>query len=145
MSLMLAIKAFFKAFKDPASAEEFLLGKKEQKASEDFIMLAKLQQQGRLIDFFQEEISGYQDSDVGMCVRKIHHDCKKVLEEMIALEPIIAAEEGALYNVEPGYDPRSVKVVGNAGGAPPFKGIVRHKGWKAKGGAVLQPAEVEIR
>lgn len=141
---MIAIKAFFKALKDPIAGEDFLLGKEpESNKTLDLSLLAKLQQQGRLIDFFQEEISGYQDSDVGVCVRKIHQDCKKVLHETIVLEPIVKEAEGDKVTIQPGYDPRSVKVVGNAAGAPPFTGTVRHKGWKA-GEMVLQPAEIEI-
>jgi len=138
MRLMIALRSFFKAWKDPAAGEKFLAPREE-----NLSILAKLQQEGRLVDFFQEEISGYQDADIGLCVRKIHQDCNKVLKE-IAIAPVVPADEGASFTVPSGYDPVSIKVIGNAAGSPPFTGVVRHKGWTAQK-FVLQPAEIEIR
>jgi hypothetical protein len=136
MSFMTALKSFFKALKDPAAGEKFLAGGRD----DSLRLLAKMQQEGRLIDFFQEEISGYQDADIGLCVRKIHQDCRKILN----VAPIVNQDEGLSYTVEPGYDPEHIKVVGKASGKPPFAGIVRHKGWRS-GEAVLQPAEIEVK
>jgi hypothetical protein len=57
--------------------------------------------------------------------------------------------------VDAGSDATRVKVVGNVAGAPPFRGVLRHRGWDATrldlpplpaiGRSVLAPAEVEIQ
>lgn len=161
MSFKLAIQAFFKALKKPQEARKFVEGealpppKREEPKREDskaagLEILAQLQQKGRLIDFFKEEIVSYADADIGSCVRKIHEDCSKTLEEMVAIRPVLEEKEGASYTVPQGYDPKAIKVVGNAAGAPPFKGTVRHSGWKATkagkdGLSVIYPAEIEVR
>lgn len=161
MSFKLAIQAFFKALKKPEEARKFVEGgvsacqqkvelNKEDSKAGSFEMLALLQQKGRLIDFFQEEIVSYPDADIGSCVRKIHEDCRKTLEEAVAIRPVLQEKEGTSYTVPQGYDARAIKVVGNAAGAPPFQGIVRHCGWKAtKAGkdshTVIYPAEIEVR
>lgn len=155
MSFTLAIKAFFKALKNPKDAEAFISGhapaQEKNEAPKDcrLEVLALLQEKGRLVDFFQEEIASYPDADIGSCVRKIHEDCRKTLEETVALRPVVEEKEGAPFTVQPGYDPRAIKIVGNAAGAPPFKGIVRHSGWRAtkpgKEAFVIYPAEIEVR
>ena len=48
-----------------------------------------------------------------------------------------------------------MKVVGNAAGSPPFRGVLRHRGWEATrldlpplpatGRTILAPAEVEVQ
>ena len=131
MSFKMAVKSFFKALKDPVFAEKFLCHN-EQKPSIDLSLLVKLQHKGRLVDFFEEDISGYQNEDIGLCVRKIHEDCQKVLRETLTLEPVVPVDEGKTYTVEAGYDPKSVKLSGNVIGSPSFQGVVRHRGWKSR-------------
>jgi hypothetical protein len=58
--------------------------------------------------------------------------------------------------VEQGFDSRAIQLTGNVKGNPPFKGILRHRGWRAvkvqipqltsqeEGNNVLAPAEIEI-
>ena len=56
--------------------------------------------------------------------------------------------------MERGTDPARVKVVGNVAGSPPFRGVLRHRGWEATrvelpplpatGRTVVAPAEVEV-
>ncbi|CRX37983.1 DUF2760 domain-containing protein [Estrella lausannensis] len=161
MSFKLAIQAFFKALKKPEEAKKFVEGqpqvcqprvelKKDESKPGSLEMLALLQQKGRLVDFLQEEIVSYPDADIGSCVRKIHEDCRKTLEEAVAIRPVLQEKEGSSYTVPQGYDARAIKVVGNAAGHPPFQGIVRHSGWKATkagvdGLAVIYPAEIEVR
>jgi hypothetical protein len=50
-------------------------------------------------------------------------------------------------------DPASIKVVGAVSGAPPFRGVLRHRGWRATrvdlpplppGRTIVAPAEVEL-
>jgi len=68
---------------------------------------------------------------------------------------VIDRSEGEEIQVEPGFDPDAIKLTGNVTGEPPFKGILRHKGWRTRklellalsGGQdarIIAPAEVEI-
>ena len=119
-------------------------------------MLINLQRNGRLIDFLQEDLSQYEDAQIGAAVRNIHSDCKKTLKEHIVLEPVLKEEEGQEVTVPEGFDPQAIQLAGNVKGDPPFHGILRHKGWRAAkvklpkltpGGEnnnVVAPAEVEI-
>ena len=119
-------------------------------------MLALLQRDGRLIDFFTEDIAGYQDAQIGAAVRDVHENCRRVLEHYLKLEPIISSEEGEAVTVQPGFDPAAIKLVGHVTGKPPLRGLLRHRGWRAAhvtlpplpdgaGRTVVAPAEVEIQ
>lgn len=120
-------------------------------------LLALLQRDGRLVDFLSEDITPYQDAQVGAAVREMHANCRKSLEQYVRLEPIMAGEEDGPVTVEQGFDPASVKVVGNVTGRPPLRGLLRHRGWRVAevnlpslppqgaGRAVVAPAEVEIQ
>lgn len=118
-------------------------------------LLALLQQEGRLIDFLEEDIDGYSDSQVGAAVRAIHSGCRKALRERLRIERIRPEEDGAAVRIEPGFDATEVRLTGNVHGKPPFEGTVQHGGWRAADvrlpepaagddAAVLAPAEVEI-
>lgn len=117
-------------------------------------LLATLQEEGRLVDFLQEEIAPYTDEQIGAAVRGIHEPCRKALRSCVALEPVLRGGEGETITVQAGFDPTSVRLVGNVTGAPPFQGVLRHAGWKVTavtiptrtGGneKVLAPAEVEL-
>jgi hypothetical protein len=118
-------------------------------------LLALLQQEGRLVDFLEEDISAYDDAQVGAAVRAIHSGCRKALHERVRLERVYAAEDGATVSVESGFDPAAVRVSGNVSGTPPFRGTLQHGGWraasvnlpKASGSGdprIIAPAEVEI-
>lgn len=119
-------------------------------------MLALLQREGRLIDFFSEDLTPYPDAQVGAAVRELHAGCRKALEQYMTLEPIIEGEEDTSVTVEAGFDPAAVKLVGNVAGQPPLRGLLRHRGWRATrlnlpplapqgtGRAIVAPAEIEI-
>ena len=120
-------------------------------------MLALLQREGRLIDFFSEDLTPYPDAQVGAAVREMHAGCRKALEQYVTLEPIISeGEEDGPVTVPAGFDPASVKLVGNVTGQPPLRGLLRHRGWRAtevelpplapqeSARAIVAPAEVEI-
>jgi hypothetical protein len=119
-------------------------------------MLALLQRDGRLIDFFTEDIAPYQDAQVGAAVRELHANCRKALEQYVKLEPILAGEEDRPITVDEGFDPASVKLVGNVTGQLPLRGVLRHRGWRVteiklpplasqeSGRTIVAPAEVEI-
>ena len=161
--LMVAIKAFIKAWKYPEKGESFLqdvkskgsFEKKEPYHPSHLQLLSLLQQSGRFIDFIQEDISTYNDAQVGAAVRQIHLDCKKMLDEYVAIKPALSEEEGSSITIQAGFDPALIKLVGNLSKEPPFEGTIRHKGWIAsrqslpkKSGSssnVLQAAEIEIK
>jgi uncharacterized protein DUF2760 len=118
-------------------------------------LLALLQREGRLVDFLTEEITGYDDADIGAAVRDIHKGCKKVLAEHFGVEPVLDAEENEAVTVDSGFDPARIRLVGNVSGAPPFKGTLKHHGWRAAkvslpalsdgmDPTIVAPAEVEL-
>jgi hypothetical protein len=117
--------------------------------------LALFQREGRLIDFLNEDIQGYDDAQVGAAVREIHRKCHDALREHLELEPVLSQEEGATVEVPPGFDPSAVQLTGNVTGQPPFRGTLLHRGWRVKqiklapppegqDPLVLQAAEVQL-
>lgn len=119
-------------------------------------MLTILQRQGRFIDFLQEDLAAYSDEQVGAAVRNVHQGCKEALAQHLELKPIMSQEEGAQVTVQPGFDLQSIRLSGNVSGNPPFKGILRHHGWRVvrvdlpkpvreqEKDWVVAPAEVEV-
>jgi hypothetical protein len=117
-------------------------------------MLALLQRDGRLIDFLMEDLASYPDAQVGAAVRDVHAGCRQCLTRYVTLEPVMDEEEGRTVTVARGEDAARIKVVGNVAGAPPFRGMLRHKGWEAtrvelpplatSGRTIVAPAEVEV-
>ena len=118
-------------------------------------LLSLLQKEGRFIDFLQEEIDGYDDAQIGAAVRNIHRDCRRVLAEYIALQPVLSGDEDSPITVEAGFDAAQIRLIGNVTGRPPFNGVLRHHGWQAtavnlpqvqteSAHRVVAPAEVEL-
>jgi hypothetical protein len=118
-------------------------------------LLSILQREGRLVDFFLEEIDGYTDEQVGAAVRDIHRNCRKALRDHLVLEPVVPEAEGVAVTVPSGFDPSAIRVTGNVTGSPPFTGTLRHHGWRVKelkitpppagqDEFVVHPAEVEL-
>ena len=69
--------------------------------------------------------------------------------------PVMDRLEGDRVVVDAGYDPSCVRVSGNVVGDPPYRGALRHRGWRVsqinltprpegQDAAVVAPAEVEI-
>jgi hypothetical protein len=123
-------------------------------ASAALRLLATLQEEGRLIDFLEEDVAPYSDEQIGAAVRTLHEGCRKALGAHVTLEPVLAGVEGESVTVPAGFDPAAIRLIGNVSGAPPFRGTLRHAGWRAtvvqlpaRGGVderVIAPAEVEI-
>ena len=93
-------------------------------------LLAILQRQGRLLDFLREDLQMYDDAQIGAAVRSIHAGCRQALDEHVRVEPIFNELEGNTVSVQPGFDPRSIRLTGNVVGEPPFRGELRHRGWR---------------
>ncbi len=159
MRLWLAIKAFFKALKEPEKAIQFVeepVSKVDKSDPSHLRLLSILQESGRMIDFLKEDITSYSDAQVGAAVRKIHHDCGKSLEEFVAIRPIMDEAEGSVITISAGYNPSEIKIVGKVDDTFPLNGHIIHRGWKAckrslpkksgvQAGELLSPAEIEVR
>jgi hypothetical protein len=117
-------------------------------------LLGLLQEEGRLVDFLEEDLSPYPDEQIGSAVRAIHEGCRKALRAQFALEPVLRGTEGEDVTVDAGFDAAAVRLTGNVAGAPPFHGVLRHGGWRVTSASlperqgidprVIAPAEVEI-
>lgn len=118
-------------------------------------LLALLQREARLIDFTQENLTGYADADIGAAARVVHEGCAKVLREHFTIEPVRAEAEGSSIVLNEGFDAGAVRLTGNVVGKAPFRGSLSHRGWRASSvrlpklsethdAAVLAPAEVEL-
>ena len=118
-------------------------------------LLALLQRDARLIDFAQEDLTGYSDADIGGAARVVHEGCRKVLQEHFTLEPVRPEAEGSRITLASGFDARAVRLTGNVVGSAPFHGSLSHRGWRATDvrlptladshdATVLAQAEVEL-
>lgn len=118
--------------------------------------LSVFQREGRLLDFFREDLNDYDDEQIGAAVRSIQEDCKKVVKKYVNPKPVIDQEEGDTVTVEQGFDMDSINLVGNVSGQPPFKGVLNHRGWKAgkreipklsdiQDSTIIIPAEIEVQ
>lgn len=166
MGLGFAIKTFFRVWRDPEFAAKVAqlslpapepdpAKERAKLISEQLRLLGILQRDGRLIDFLSEDLGDYSDEQIGAAVRDIHRDCKTALSKYVELGPIIDKEEDSTIEVKPGFDPASIRLTGNVKGAPPMKGVLAHRGWKAvdvrldqtsdlADPSIICPAEVEI-
>lgn len=166
MIIWLVVRMIFKKIVPPSDAAA--PAKDDAKPSEDALrieenmkkrlfvhLLSTLQKEGRLLDFFNEQLDQYDDAQIGAAVRQVHDNCTKTLGKYLNLEPVMDENEGEPVTVEEGFDPAAVKLTGNVVGDPPFKGILRHRGWKTskldiptlskqENPGIIAPAEVEI-
>jgi len=171
---MLGLKVLFRIWGEPAFASRIAAliepspepetklkpeakpEKKEPARSEALTLLAVLQREGRLIDFFMEPIASFSDAQIGSAVRSVHRDSAAALERLFAIEPLRTEEESAAIEVPAGYDPAQVRLVGNVKGGVPVRGKLSHAGWKAtrcevpewngrpEAAFVLAPCEVQV-
>ncbi|WP_321493599.1 DUF2760 domain-containing protein [uncultured Desulfobacter sp.] len=134
-------------------ADKRLEQERQQRLFLHFISV--LQREGRLLDFFAEDLSLYEDDQIGAAVRSIQEDCKKSVDKYLALAPVIDKQEGDVVEVDLGFDPDAIRLTGNVSGEPPFKGVLRHRGWKAakkevpklsdvQDTSIIAPADVEV-
>ncbi|MCZ2147422.1 MAG: DUF2760 domain-containing protein [Bryobacterales bacterium] len=119
-------------------------------------LLGILQRDARLVDFLMEDISTYDDEQVGAAVRSLHEQSKAAMSRYITLVPVIDGVEGTFTNASAAGSAQAVKFVGNVpAGPPPKGGTLRHRGWKAQkvdlpaipakqDVTIVAPAEIEI-
>jgi Domain of unknown function (DUF2760) len=118
-------------------------------------LLALLQREGRLVDFLEQDIASFSDAEIGAAARVVHEGCRKALRGHATLAPVRAEEEGARVTLQAGFNPAEVKLIGNVAGSAPYKGVLRHRGWRAgelslptpvagHDATLIAPAEVEL-
>jgi len=118
-------------------------------------LLSLFQREARLIDFTQENLSGYSDADIGAAARVVHEGCSKVLREHFTIDAVRSEAEGSRVTLPEGFDASAVRLTGNVVGKAPFTGTLSHRGWRASSvrlpklaeahdAKVLAPAEVEL-
>ncbi len=117
-------------------------------------LLSILQRDARLVDFLMEDISAYEDEQIGAAVRNIHQQSRETLDRYVTLAPVVDGVEGDFTKTPEGAS--NYKLIGNvpANGKAPG-GLLRHKGWKAEtielpqlasgqNLKIVAPAELEI-
>ena len=109
----------------PEQAEE------EPVAVEAVRVLALFQREGRLVDFLREDVTPYDDAQIGAAARSVHQGCSKVLDEYFEIVPVRDEQEEAAVTVEDGFDPSAIQLIGEVSGQPPYRGTLKHHGWRA--------------
>ena len=120
--------------------------------------LATLQERGRLVDFLMEDISTYNDTQIGAAARVVHQGCKAALQEHFKISPLREESEGSSVTVAAGYAADEYRFIGKISGAGPFSGTLVHRGWKTESVKLprialvnpgrlptIAPAEVELK
>jgi Domain of unknown function (DUF2760) len=120
--------------------------------------LAIFQERGRLIDFLMDDITTYDDAQVGVAARVVHQGCKAALEEHFSIRPIRAESEGSSVTIAAGYAADEYRLIGKISGPGAFSGTLLHHGWKTDSVNLprlvrtdpdrlptIAPAEVELK
>ena len=140
----------------PAEAKTAAIAEPGEDGKRDALaFLALLQREGRLVDFLKQDIDAFGDSDVGAAARIVHAGCRKALLSHFELARIRSEAEGTAITVPAGFDGRSVKLTGNVRGSAPYRGVLRHAGWRVDSvrlpalvegydARIIAPAEVEL-
>lgn len=162
--IWLTIRASLRILRDPSFAEKVrtLLAptpatppKPPKPSGAPLRLLRLLQRDGRFLDFVLEDVAPFEDSQIAAAVREMQPRWRATLREHLELEPVRSEAEGATVEVPPGFDPSAVQLTGNVTGQPPFRGTLKHPGWRVKemkvpappegqDEFVVQPAEVEL-
>lgn len=118
-------------------------------------LLGLLQRDARFVDFVEEDIARYSDTDIGAAARLVHDGCRAVLREHFTIRPVREEAEGSRVTLADGFDASAIRLTGNVVGSAPFHGSISHRGWKVEDvrlprvaerhdATVIAPAEVEL-
>ncbi|PIE83576.1 MAG: hypothetical protein CSA09_01665 [Candidatus Contendobacter odensis] len=118
-------------------------------------LLALLQQEGRFIDFLEENVTAYSDAEIGGAARVVHEGCRKIIHNHLKIEAVRKDAEGERVTLPAGFDAMTIRLTGNVVGEPPFTGTLMHRGWQVTGITlpkmterhdvrILAPAEIEL-
>ncbi len=100
----------------------------EQRKQGALLVLSLLQREGRMIDFLMQDVSSFSDAEIGAAARLVHEGARKAIRSHAVVEPVRSEEEGA--RVVLAAADASVKLIGNLSGPGPYKGALRHRGWR---------------
>lgn len=117
-------------------------------------LLAIFQREGRLVDFLEQDIDAFPDAEIGAAARVVHGGCRHALRAHFELARVRPETEGVTVTVE-AEDVAKIKLTGNVHGNAPYRGVLRHAGWRALGirlpelasghdASVICQAEVEL-
>ena len=117
-------------------------------------ILGILQRDSRIVDFLMEDISSYQDDQIGAAVRSMQSSARDALVRYVSLAPVIDGVEGT-FTKAPSSDPAAVKFLGNVPASGATGGTLRHRGWRAasvslptlnpkQDNTIVAPAEIEV-
>lgn len=128
-----------------------------QRAEAEVIsFLAALQEKGRLIDFLMDDVTSYEDAQVGAAARVVHEGCRAALDEVFTIAPVTESAEGTTISVPAEHRADEYRLTGKLAGQAPFNGTVVHRGWKTTKTKLPQiivpdgqvpciaPAEIEV-
>lgn len=118
-------------------------------------LLCLLQQEGRFVDFLEEDLTGVTENDIGAAARVVHQGCRKAVHDHFKIVPVRTEQEGSRVTLQEGFDASSIRLAGNVIGKPPYIGSLIHRGWRVSEVAlpkvasghdirVLAAAEVEL-
>jgi hypothetical protein len=93
-------------------------------------LLSLLQREGRFIDFVQQDVAGFGDADIGAAARLVHEGCRRALRTHARVVSVRSEAEGSSVVLESASP--DVKLVGNVAGAAPYRGVLRHRGWRVE-------------
>jgi hypothetical protein len=93
-------------------------------------LLALLQREGRFVDFVQQDVAGFGDADIGAAARVVHEGCRRALRAHARVVSVRSESEGSSLVLDKASP--DVKLVGNVAGAAPFRGVLRHRGWRVE-------------
>ena len=129
-----------------------------QAEAEIVSFLATFQVRGRLIDFLMDDITTYDDAQVGAAARVVHQGCRAALQEHFEIRPLREEREGSSVTITAGYPADEYRLIGKISGPGPFSGTLVHHGWKADSVKLprivrvdpdrlptIAPAEIELK
>jgi hypothetical protein len=147
--LGLARTAFRRVLSDATAAERIrpLLEapaappKPARRSGEPLRLLRLLQRDAKMVDFLMQDISGASDGDIAVFVRDMHPKAQKVLQEHLTVGPVLRQAEGETVEIPRGFDPSAIQLLGNLTGQPPYRGTLKHAGWRVSDYNLPAPAE----
>ena len=143
--IALALKLFFRILRNPECAARIrkldsgatpwkVIVKeppfKESPPGAAIQLLGLLQQEGRFIDFLEEDVAGFSDTEIGAAARVVHQGCRKAVRDHFKIIAVRAEPEGSRITLPEGFDASSVRLTGNVVGNPPYNGSLIHRGWR---------------
>jgi hypothetical protein len=114
----------------PASSPAMPAPAPAPSASGALQLLSLLQREGRLLDFVEQEVTGFSDAEIAAAARVVHEGCRRALHAHGRVVSVRSEPEGAQLTLERARE--DVKLVGNVAGSAPFRGVLRHRGWRVE-------------